>query len=54
MYFLGTYHGLFLVFSFLSLSWDFSISGFFSAGASEIQRWNFTQVFITKIKDMRE
>ena len=49
MYFLGTYHRLFLVFSFFSFSRDFSISGFVSAGASETQRWNFTQVFITKI-----
>ena len=32
----------------------FSISGFISAGASETQRWSLTQVFITKIKDMRK
>ena len=40
-----------LKFSF-SLSGPFSISGFFSAGASETQRWSFIQIFITKIKDM--
>ena len=28
--------------SFLSLSWAFSISGFFYAGASETQRWSLT------------
>ena len=40
--------------SFLSLSWAFSTSGFFYAGASETQRWSLTKVLITKIKDTRE
>ena len=38
-------------FFFLSLG-AFFVSGFFSAGASETQRWSFIQIFITKIKDM--
>ena len=38
--FQGTYHGPFL-FSFVSLSWSFSLSGFFNAGANETQRCNF-------------
>ena len=51
---MGTYHRLFLVLVFFLSLGPFSTSGFFSAGASETQRWSFTQVFITKIKDMRE
>ena len=39
--FQGTYHGPFLFSSiFLSLV-VFSLSGFFNAGASETQRWDF-------------
>ena len=32
----------------------FSISGFFSAGASETQRWSLTQVFYYKNKGYEE